>query len=98
MCLLDTIDGALMMAVYSSSAMANDHIAILYYSIVLTAVTIFVALAIGILQVLSLVLNTAQPSGKFWVSLHFLGSSLRQMTLNKAGRCSKRHQPLRHHR
>lgn len=70
MCLLDTIDGALMMAVYSSSAMANDHIAILYYSVVLTAVTIFVALAIGILQVLSLVLNTAKPSGKFWVGPH----------------------------
>ena len=36
MCLLDTIDGALMMALYTSTTFAKDQIAILYYSIVLT--------------------------------------------------------------
>lgn len=66
MCLLDTIDGALMMALYTSTAMAKDQIAILYYSIVLTAITVAVAMAIGSIQMLSLIQNVVQPSGKFW--------------------------------
>lgn len=66
MCLLDTVDGALMMALYTSTALAKDHIAILYYSIVLTAITVLVAIAIGLIQLLTLVLNIAQPSGRFW--------------------------------
>ncbi len=66
MCLLDTIDGALIMALYTSTAMAKDRIAILYYSIVLTAVTVAVAIAIGFIQMLSLIKNIAHPSGKFW--------------------------------
>ncbi len=71
MCLLDTIDGALMMALYTSTNLAKDQIAILYYSIVLTVVTVVVATVIGFIQMLSLVLNVAQPTGKFWVSLPF---------------------------
>ncbi|KAL8720781.1 MAG: hypothetical protein Q9225_002414 [Loekoesia sp. 1 TL-2023] len=66
MCLLDTADGALMMALYTSTTAAQDRIAILYYSIVLTVVTVVVAIVIGIIQLLSLVLNVAEPSGKFW--------------------------------
>jgi len=66
MCLLDTIDGALMMALYTSTAMAKDQIAILYYSIVLTIITVALAMAIGFIQMLSLIQNVAQPSGKFW--------------------------------
>ncbi|KAF6224896.1 hypothetical protein HO133_010090 [Letharia lupina] len=66
MCLLDTIDGALMMALYTSTALAKDQIAILYYSIVLTVITVMVAMIIGFVQLLTLVLNVAQPSGKFW--------------------------------
>ncbi len=66
MCLLDTIDGTLMMALYTSTAMAKDQIAILYYSIVLTATTVAVAMAIGSIQMLSLIQNIVQPSGKFW--------------------------------
>ncbi|KAL8828143.1 MAG: hypothetical protein Q9170_006726 [Blastenia crenularia] len=66
MCLLDTIDGALMMALYTSTTAAKDRVAILYYSIVLTAITVVVAVIIGIIQLLSLVLNVAEPSGKFW--------------------------------
>ena len=67
MCLLDTIDGALMMALYTSPALAKDRIAILYYSIILTVITVVVAIIIGIIQILSLILNVANPSGKFWV-------------------------------
>lgn len=71
MCLLDTVDGALMMALYTSTAFAKDQIAILYYSIVLTVITVTVAMVIGFVQMLTLVLNVSQPSGRFWV-----GSSL----------------------
>ena len=55
MCLLDTIDGALMMALYTSTAFAKDQIAILYYSIVLTVITVMVAMVIGLIQTLTLV-------------------------------------------
>ena len=71
MCLLDTIDGAMMMALYTSTNLAKDQIAILYYSIVLTVITVLVAIVIGVIQLLSLILNVAQPEGKFWVSSCF---------------------------
>ncbi|KAL6717136.1 hypothetical protein ACLMJK_005051 [Lecanora helva] len=73
MCLLDTIDGALMMALYTSSAFAKDQIAILYYQIVLTVITVIVAIVIGIIQMLSLILNVAQPSGRFWDGVELAG-------------------------
>ncbi|KAL8731432.1 MAG: hypothetical protein Q9166_003407 [cf. Caloplaca sp. 2 TL-2023] len=66
MCLLDTVDGALMMSLYTSTALANDRIAILYYSIVLTLVTVIVAMVIGFIQLLSLVASVTEPSGRFW--------------------------------
>ncbi len=55
MCLLDTVDGALMMILYTSTGFAKDQIAILYYSIVLTVITITVAMVIGFVQMLTLV-------------------------------------------
>lgn len=73
MCLLDTLDGALMMALYTSTSVAADNIAILYYSIVLTAITIVVAMVIGLIQLLSLIQNAANPSGKFWVGVAVAG-------------------------
>ena len=73
MCLLDTIDGALMMALYTATSLAKDQIAILYYSIVLTAITVVVAIVIGVIQLLSLVLNAANPSGKFWDGVGVVG-------------------------
>lgn len=66
MCLLDTTDGALMSALYTSSSFAHDDIAILYYSIVLTIVTVIVAVVIGTIQLFSLILNLAKPKGPFW--------------------------------
>lgn len=44
----------------------RDPIAFLYYSIVLTTLTVMVALVIGIIQVLSLVLNVTDATGRFW--------------------------------
>jgi nickel/cobalt transporter (NiCoT) family protein len=69
MCLVDTSDGALMMTLYTSKAFARDKVAILYYSIVLTAITVVVSAFIGIIQILSLVQNVAEPQGSFWDGL-----------------------------
>ncbi|KAI4615435.1 uncharacterized protein J4E87_009113 [Alternaria ethzedia] len=75
MCLLDTTDGALMMSLYTSTQLARDPIAICYYSIVLTVITVVVATIIGIVQFLNLVLNVAEPHGKFWEGVEKLGDA-----------------------
>jgi high-affinity nickel-transport protein len=62
MCLLDTTDGALMMSLYTSTHLARDPIAICYYSIVLTIVTVIVATIIGTVQSLNLRLNRGDPT------------------------------------
>lgn len=73
MCLLDTTDGALMSALYASSGFAHDQIAIIYYSIVLTVITVLVAMIIGTIQLLNLVLNVAEPKGRFWDGVKAVG-------------------------
>ena len=75
MCLLDTVDGALMMALYTSTSFAKDQIAILYYSIVLTVITVVVAIVIGVIQLLTLVLNVSEPSGRFWDGVAVAGDN-----------------------
>ena len=82
MCLLDTSDGALMMALYTSTSLARDQIAILYYSIVLTVITVTVAIVIGILQLLILILNVAEPSGKFWDGVGVAGDHYEFIGMN----------------
>lgn len=71
--MLDTTDGALMMALYTSKAFARDAVAILYYSIVLTGITVVVAAFIGVIQVLTLIENVAEPEGRFWDGLAAVG-------------------------
>jgi high-affinity nickel-transport protein len=71
MCLLDTTDGALMMTLYTSTSLARDTIAILYYSIVLSAITVLVAICIGTIQLLSLVANFS--TGSFWDGVDAVG-------------------------
>ncbi|EEP75932.1 predicted protein [Uncinocarpus reesii 1704] len=102
MCLIDTIDGALMLSLYiqpaahflpsssSSSTVSapvsdttaepqaisrnpRDPVAFLYYSIVLTCLTVIVAIVIGVLQLLTLILNAAEPKGKFWDGVETAG-------------------------
>lgn len=51
----------------------RDPIAFLYYSIVLTCLTVVVAIVIGIIQLLTLVLNVAEPTGKFWDGVQTAG-------------------------
>jgi len=71
--MLDTTDGALMMALYTSKAFSRDVVAILYYSIVLTGITVFVSAFIGIIQILSLVEHVAEPEGRFWDGVSAIG-------------------------
>ncbi|KAF8423641.1 high-affinity nickel-transport protein-domain-containing protein [Tirmania nivea] len=73
MCLLDTTDGDLMSALYTSSSFAQDQIAILYYSIVLTIITVIVAIVIGAIQSLSLIPHAAEPTGRFWDGVEAAG-------------------------
>ncbi|KAL4910260.1 high-affinity nickel-transport protein-domain-containing protein [Aspergillus multicolor] len=123
MCLLDTTDGALMLALYVQPATnflppkridstttisttqgplidatadteANttsdtdteslndpittpqnhrDPVAFLYYSIVLTTLTVIVAIIIGVIQLLTLILNVAEPTGRFWNGVQTAG-------------------------
>lgn len=61
------------MSLYTSTALANDRIAILYYSIVLTLITVVVAMVIGFIQLLSLIANVSEPSGKFWEGVAVAG-------------------------
>ncbi|OJD10785.1 hypothetical protein ACJ73_09698, partial [Blastomyces percursus] len=115
MCLIDTIDGALMLSLYiqpaqkflppksssdssittftvpssppeqpqdtSSTIAANpsrnprDPIAFLYYSIVLTSLTVMVAIIIGVLQLLTLILNVTEATGKFWQGVEIAGDN-----------------------
>ncbi|EMC98849.1 hypothetical protein BAUCODRAFT_41374, partial [Baudoinia panamericana UAMH 10762] len=76
MCLLDTFDGAAMMSLYTSARLAQDTIAILYYQCVLTAVTVLVAMIIGVIQLLTLVLNVAPHlSGRFWHGVEVAGDN-----------------------
>ncbi|KAK1777527.1 high-affinity nickel-transport protein-domain-containing protein [Copromyces sp. CBS 386.78] len=73
MCMLDTTDGALMMALYTSKAFSRDVVAILYYSIVLTGITVVVSAFIGVIQILSLAYNVAEPTGRFWDGVEAIG-------------------------
>ncbi|KAL4986037.1 high-affinity nickel-transport protein-domain-containing protein [Aspergillus falconensis] len=112
MCLLDTTDGALMLALYvqpatnflppkrtesttsqsplmsaepTSDAESDlddpittpqnhrDPVAFLYYSIVLTTLTVIVAIIIGVIQLLTLILNVAEPTGRFWDGVQTAG-------------------------
>ena len=61
------------MSLYTSTALANDRIAILYYSIILTLITVVVAMIIGFIQLLSLIANVSEPSGKFWQGVAVAG-------------------------
>lgn len=73
MCLLDTLDGALMMSLYTSTRLAGDRVAVCYYQVVLTGITVVVAVVIGVLQVLNMVVAVAEPSGRFWDGVEVVG-------------------------
>lgn len=76
MCLLDTFDGAAMMSLYTSARLAKDAIAVLYYQCVLTAVTVAVAIVIGVLQLLTMI-HSIRPDlgGSFWHGVDVAGDN-----------------------
>ena len=57
----------------SSSSSSRDIIAFLYYSIVLTTLTVMVAIVIGVIQLLTMVASVANPQGKFWDGVQTVG-------------------------
>ncbi|KAK2734219.1 hypothetical protein FQN57_001740 [Myotisia sp. PD_48] len=119
MCLIDTIDGALMLSLYIQPARQfmgkqtpaeleagdfddlpeteaggvqtpppqptiseaevpisrnpRDPVAFLYYSIVLTTLTVLVAIIVGVLQLLTMLVNALHPTGKFWEGVETAG-------------------------
>jgi nickel/cobalt transporter (NiCoT) family protein len=76
MCLVDTTDGALMMSLYTSAASDRDPFTVTYYSLVLTGVTVVVALFIGTLQALELAdAVLPNPQGRFWDAIGYLGDA-----------------------
>jgi len=57
---------------------AKDPIAFLYFSIVLTSLTVLVALIIGTIQLLTLILNVTYPDGgynRFWNGVNIAGNN-----------------------
>lgn len=66
MALLDTTDGALMSTLYTSPTFSRDPLAMLYYSAVLTAITVAVSAFVALIQILSLVARLVEPEGAFW--------------------------------
>ena len=52
---------------------ARDPITFLYYSIVLTCLTVIVAIVIGVLQLLTMIDAVAEPKGKFWEGVEVAG-------------------------
>jgi high-affinity nickel-transport protein len=77
MCLVDTVDGALMMSLYASAAgSSRDPFVVTYYSLVLTGITVVVALFIGVLQTLQLA-DAVVPNaeGRFWEGAETLGDA-----------------------
>ncbi|KJK78560.1 hypothetical protein H634G_06258 [Metarhizium anisopliae BRIP 53293] len=57
----------------NSKAFSSDLVALLYYQIVLSAITVLVSAFIGIVQILSLVQNVAEPEGSFWDGVGAIG-------------------------
>lgn len=60
-------------APHTNTARVKDPLTFLYYSIVLTTLTVICAIIIGILQLLSLILNVAEPTGRFWDGVETAG-------------------------
>merc|ERR1711939_575417 len=53
----------------------KDPLTFLYYSIVLTTLTVICAVIIGIIQLLTMILNVATPHGKFWDGVEVAGDN-----------------------
>ena len=57
----------------ADSSSSRDPVAFLYYSIVLTTLTVIVAIVIGVIQLLSMIASAVNPKGKFWDGVQTAG-------------------------
>jgi nickel/cobalt transporter (NiCoT) family protein len=75
--MLDTTDGALMTLLYispnSGGATSRPSMTRLFHSILLTSLSIGIALTIGVIQLLTLIYNIRTPTGRFWDGVNWLG-------------------------
>src|SRR5271169_2740562 len=73
---LDTMDGALMTLLYvspnSPNAMSRPSMTRLFHSILLTSLSIGIAITIGVIQLLSLIYNIREPTGPFWDGVQWI--------------------------
>jgi len=70
MCLIDTADGILMLGAYSWAAV--DPLRRVYYNLIITAVSVLVAIGIGASQLLWLFNEHLHHQGQFWNALSFV--------------------------
>jgi high-affinity nickel-transport protein len=74
---IDTTDGALMTLLYvspgTSGGLSRPSMTRLFHSMLLTSLSIGIAVTIGVIQLLSLVYNISEPEGKFWDGVQWIG-------------------------
>ena len=70
MCIVDTADGILMLGAYGWAFV--HPIRKLYYNMTITAVSVFIALVVGAIEVLSLVSDQFNLQGSFWDRINAL--------------------------
>jgi high-affinity nickel-transport protein len=57
----------------SGLVMGRPSLTRLFHSILLTSLSIGIAVTIGVIQLLTLVYNVAQPTGPFWDGVNWIG-------------------------
>ena len=57
----------------SPNMMSTPSLTRLFHSILLTSLSIGIAVTIGIIQLLTLIYNICTPSGPFWDGVNYLG-------------------------
>ena len=70
----EDLSGKATSSVYLRAAVA-DPLPFLYYSFILTTLTVICAVVIGMIQLLTLILNVSNPPGKFWNGVAKAGNS-----------------------
>jgi high-affinity nickel-transport protein len=71
MCLVDTANGVLMLGAYGWAVTKRGRKP--YYNLIITSLSVVVAFAVGVIQVLGLVGSQFDLSGKLWDAIEFLG-------------------------
>jgi len=72
MCIVDTADGVLMLGAYGWAFV--HPVRKLYYNMTITAVSVFIAVVVGGIEVLSLLSDQLSLHGRFWDRISWVGS------------------------